>query len=385
VATITGRDAGGVGRGARAHRRSHAPPSPTDELLWPEDLLPAVSATEGPPWSVVPPPAEELLWPDPPGATLPDTATPSEAATSPEAALLPHDEPAAPSVVTFAPDAELLWPDHTRVEVAIDDAGVVVGPPAAPAAPTAPAEAVTRLGDLERVLRILAATTAVGLLFGFLVGGIGGRVAMRLLFLTSGAQVRGMISDDGFPIGRFDLGATLNLLVVGTVLGVLGAFVYLAVRPFLLGPPWLRTLGCAVGAGAVVGSMLVHVEGVDFTRLGPRWFAIALFVALPALFGALVPGAVERALRPDGRFLTGRRRLALLPLAAFAFPPLLLLVGPPVALVLAVRRFARGRPAVHRALTHVWTLHGVRVAWVSVGLVGVWTLGADSVELLFHA
>lgn len=242
--------------------------------------------------------------------------------------------------------------------------------------------ATSRPGEVQRLLRTFAATTAVGLGLGFLVGGVGGRLAMRALFLTSDPSVRGLVSDDGFPIGRFDLAATVNLLMVGTVIGVIGAFVYLAVRPFLLGPTWLRRTGCAVGAGAVVGSMLVHTDGVDFTRLGPRWFAVALFVVLPAIYGALAGVYVERAIRPDGWFATTPSWLALLPLAAYLFLPLLVVVGLPVAFVLAVRHLTRVWPTFGRVAGAPAARWVATVAWASVAFLGLWTLAADTVELL---
>ena len=241
---------------------------------------------------------------------------------------------------------------------------------------------VAEVGEGQRLLRTIAATTAVGLGLGLVVGGIGGRVAMRLLFLTSSPHLRGMISDDGFPIGRFDVGATVNLLVVGAVLGVIGAFVYLAVRPSLLGPTWLRRLGCGIGAGAVVGSMIVHTDGRDFTLLGPRWFAIALFVAIPAVFGVLAAVYVERAVRPDGWFLTGPRRLTLLPLAAFLFLPLTVVVGLPVLAVVLGRRAAAGSPAVAGVVAHPVTRWAVRAAWATAGVLGAWALVGETLELL---
>src|SRR5215211_3488725 len=89
--------------------------------------------------------------------------------------------------------------------------------------------------QLTSWVRTFGATTATGAVLGLLVGGIGGRLAMSLLVLTSERSVRGLESDDGFIIGQFTL-ATLNLLVTATFFGVIGAFVYLAVRPSMLGP-----------------------------------------------------------------------------------------------------------------------------------------------------
>lgn len=213
------------------------------------------------------------------------------------------------------------------------------------------------------------------------MGGIGSRLAMRLLFLTSDG-VRGLTSDDGFPIGQFSPAATFNLLVATTAIGVIGAFVYLAVRPSLLGPRWLRVTGCALAAGAVVGSMLVHTTGVDFTLLGPTWLAIALFVAIPALFAALAAPSIEWALRDEGWFQTAPAGIALLPLVVFLFPPLLVLVAIPAVTVAAghrrLQRSERWSAVVHGPAVQ-WV---VRAAWVAVGIVGIVGLARDTAALL---
>ena len=46
------------------------------------------------------------------------------------------------------------------------------------------------------------------------------------------------------------------------------------------------------------GSILVHADGIDYRLLKPTWFAIALFVALPALFGGLIGPVVDRVRQP---------------------------------------------------------------------------------------
>lgn len=233
-----------------------------------------------------------------------------------------------------------------------------------------------------RWLRTAAAATATGAALGFVVGGIGGRLAMRALFLTSGPSVRGIVSDDGFRIGEFTLIGTLNLLLVGTLIGVIGAFVYLAVRPFLLGPLWLRSTTCGLAAGAVVGSMIVHTDGVDFTVLGPRWFAIALFVAVPSLFGFLTPPGVEWAARPSGWFQSAPAKVAMLPLLVLLFPPLLVLVGlPAIALIGAAH--AVGRSSFLSSLRrHPVTMWSVRAAWLGVTVLGAIALARDTAALL---
>ena len=62
---------------------------------------------------------------------------------------------------------------------------------------------------------------------GFLVGGVGGRLAMFILRLTSDDSVRGIESDDGFTIGQISA-QSFFLIAATTLLGTLLAFGYLA-------------------------------------------------------------------------------------------------------------------------------------------------------------
>jgi hypothetical protein len=125
----------------------------------------------------------------------------------------------------------------------------------------------------------------------FVDGGVGGRIAMSVLAAAS-PEMHGIATDDGFEMGRFTIGGTVQLIGTATVLGLVGAGIYAAVRwlyfPGLL-PRVVATAGCA---GVGVGALLVHRDGVDFTLLNAP-FAIALFVAIPAAYGGLLAWLVE--------------------------------------------------------------------------------------------
>ncbi len=107
--------------------------------------------------------------------------------------------------------------------------------------------------------------------------------------------VVGLRSDDDFEIGRFTVSGTYNLLALGAAVGFVGAGAYRLVGPRLIGPMWFRRVTTGLAAGAVVGSLLVHADGIDFRLLKPTWFAITLFVALPALFATFIGPVVDRA------------------------------------------------------------------------------------------
>jgi hypothetical protein len=66
--------------------------------------------------------------------------------------------------------------------------------------------------------------------------------------------------------------------------------------------------------------MLVHSDGVDFRLLKPTWFAIGLFVLLPALFGGAIGPVVERVREPTSRTAVGRVRWILPIVLVLAFP-----------------------------------------------------------------
>lgn len=236
----------------------------------------------------------------------------------------------------------------------------------------------TRFGD--RVLEELRVLIVAGVPVGVLVVGIGSRLAMLVLRLTSPDHVNGIRSDDDFVIGRFTLSGTYNLLMLGAALGIVAAGFYRLVSRWLIGPTWFRRVTTALAAGAVGGSILVHADGVDFRVLKPTWLAIALFVAVPAVFGWLIGPVVDHVRRPESWTRIGRRRWAL-PFAAlvpfpFAAIPALLAMGV-IALLVAIgeaESITRLRASTSYALV-------VRGIWLGIAVLGLLALLEDVVEI----
>ena len=133
-----------------------------------------------------------------------------------------------------------------------------------------------------------------GLVAGAAIGGVGGRLAMLVLRLTSDDSVRGAESDDGFVIGRFS-SETIFLVVLAALLGAIGGLVYLLVREWL--PRNWRAVAFGVLCATVVGSSIISPDGVDFTVLSPLWLAVVMFVLIPAAYGVAASVLVERSLR----------------------------------------------------------------------------------------
>ncbi len=231
-------------------------------------------------------------------------------------------------------------------------------------------------GDASAVAEVcerLRVLVVAGIPVGVVVVGVGSRLAMLLLRVTSPEQVRGVESDDGFTIGQVTLAGTYNLLMLGAAVGIIGAAAYRTVAPWLIGRTWFRRVTTAAASGAVVGSMLIHADGVDFTVLKPTWLAIGLFVALPAAFGAAIGSAVDSVSSPASSTVDGRRRWALPMFLVACFPPTLILLPFAAATLVASMALRRAFPRVVPASVRI----AMQAIWLSIALAGLVALVGD--------
>jgi hypothetical protein len=220
--------------------------------------------------------------------------------------------------------------------------------------------------------RRLAVITAAGALVGLIVAGGGSRLAMSLLSALN-PEADGIQSDDDFTIGQVT-GATLNLLLVTTLIGIFGAGVYAAVRGLRTGWGRFDLLALTAGPAVVIGAIIVKTDGVDFTVLDPAPLAIALFLTVPAAYCLALVLLAERWLRPEGAW-SRAGRWGYLPLALWI--PLFPVLG-----VLAVG-WAIGQ-AVQRAggrMDHPALLWTARAGLVVVFALGLADLGRDTADL----
>lgn len=143
------------------------------------------------------------------------------------------------------------------------------------------------------LVRRLAAATAAGILVGLLVGGVWGRAFMAILAALN-SEDHGTRTDDGFAMGQFTLSGSINLAVVTMIIGAIGGLVFLGVRGLRFGPGWFRTASLSAGATLVIGSTLVHSDGVDFTRLEPLALAVAFTLSVPLLYAVGLSWLADR-------------------------------------------------------------------------------------------
>jgi hypothetical protein len=222
-------------------------------------------------------------------------------------------------------------------------------------------------------MRTLSAVTGAGLVAGFLVPGLGGRLFMRVLAATSGSDAQGRLTEANEVVGDITFDGSLGfVLFVGLIIPFAAALGYLALRHYLPGR--------AAAAGTGFGVLLLAVFGVDdplspdnvdFAILSPLWLAVAGIIGLGLLYGVTFSALAAR-------FDAGLRPLSAGLRAAPGHAPLLLAVLPPFLAVtvayVGLRTALHGRTAA--------TLTQGRVRSVGRVLMGVATAAAAVVTIV---
>ena len=209
------------------------------------------------------------------------------------------------------------------------------------AALTLPNHAAGPKADSGFLGRWILLGAGAGAISGAVIGGVGGRLAMFVLRLTSSDLLRGATTDDGFEIGviTFD---TVALIILTTIIGAVGGVAYVAMRNFI-SARW-RVAAWGLACGSVGGAVIISDDGIDFLLLEPLSLAVAMFIVIPAAGGAWMADIVERVGRSGTApmWLSVLGGLALLPML---FGPILIL-GPVFALVVVAARWAPLRTGV---------------------------------------
>lgn len=223
-----------------------------------------------------------------------------------------------------------------------------------------------------------------GLIAGFLVAGIGGRLVMRLAALLVPSSA-GSATENGNIIGDITIAGTLGLVIfAGLAVGVVGASLWVMVAPWLPSAMAARAAVAAVLTGAIGTPVLVSASNPDFIVLRNDPLVVASLIGLVLSFGpaiVLVERWLDRRLpHPSGGSrtaaaytlvtVTGTVLTVLLVLALIggnAGVPALapLLVG--FATLLTWVQRIRGGPPADPGLTVI-----VRVALAVAVLTGLW-------------
>jgi hypothetical protein len=232
------------------------------------------------------------------------------------------------------------------------------------------------MSSVAFIWRWLLLGGAAGAVSGFLVGGVGGRLAMFVLRLTSSDSVRGVESDDGFTIGKFSV-QTVFLLGLATVLGLLVGITSVALRSQL--PGRVGAAAIVLAGGTLGASTIIKPGGTDFTRLGPLPLVCALFTAIPLGGAALTVWLIGRWQRWWWR---NPRRTAIACAPWILALPSFFVSAPAILVTVVVAACALRVPFARAALTNrigqaaATVLTATIIVYASIALVG------DLVEIL---
>jgi hypothetical protein len=138
------------------------------------------------------------------------------------------------------------------------------------------------------VPRYLAGLAVAGPIAGLIAAGAGGRLAMRLLAVTS-PEAHGGITEAGETIGEITVGGTAAfLLFTGVPAGALAALLFVVAGGLL---PSGRLGGAALGLVllVLVGAQIepLRSDNFDFNLVGPDWLSLLAFTALAIFQGML--------------------------------------------------------------------------------------------------
>lgn len=142
---------------------------------------------------------------------------------------------------------------------------------------------------------VLRLTSSIGsaVICGIVVGGLGGRLVMRVSALAADESRIGMLTENDNVVGRITFEGTMALLLfVGLISGVsVGLFLF-ALRTVLPG----RFLPVTISAVllALGGAIVIDPSNADFMIVGNRALNVVMFIALFPAFGVLFVVLAER-------------------------------------------------------------------------------------------
>lgn len=151
-----------------------------------------------------------------------------------------------------------------------------------------------RRTSAKRLVRLVGVGALGGFLTGAIVGGLGGRMIMRIIALNAGPSHAGTLTAGGDTIGRITpLGTMQVVLGAGLGFGLGAGILYVALRPWLTQFGRWRGITFGVLMLGSLGFVFFDPSNPDFARLGSPWINIGLFGLLFIVFGWLLAPAVH--------------------------------------------------------------------------------------------
>jgi len=185
----------------------------------------------------------------------------------------------------------------------------------------------TAVNNLAYTLEIVF---VAGSISGFVAGGLGLRLAMRIsAIMTPEGQLGTLTLAGALPL-TFSLEGTALLLFIGTFSGLVGALFYMGVRRWLpKGWSWWQN-GLAIGIllWLTNGAIMIEADNFEFRVFGPAGVNLAMYSSLFVWYGLLLAYIVKR-LESGSRLLAGARlwlQIGIIVLALVSFAAVIVIV-----------------------------------------------------------
>ncbi len=182
---------------------------------------------------------------------------------------------------------------------------------------------VVQREPIALLVREIAGAAMAAALGGVLMGGVGGRIAMRVSAIVN-PSMTGRISENGNRIGSVTPDGTLALILFGGLFaGMAAGVAWVAVRPWLPQRQPVRRWTAAVAALGLAGFLVVQSNNFDFFILDPAWLHVVMFAGIAGGAGAVtewIDGHIVPLFRDSAGFTVGAS--------------LILLIGAPLAVPL---------------------------------------------------
>ncbi len=133
-----------------------------------------------------------------------------------------------------------------------------------------------------------------GMLCGALLGGVAGRLVMRVIFLID-RSTDGASTHFG-TVGEITFEGTVTLLVLTAIVGTVGGVIYVAVRRWL--PFEGVNRGVFFGLMMMFGPGVIFLGEVDLQIFEPAVPIFTMFVAMIVLYGVGVASLADRLHAP---------------------------------------------------------------------------------------
>jgi hypothetical protein len=148
---------------------------------------------------------------------------------------------------------------------------------------------------LIALARHVGTASLSGGIAGVVIGGLLGRVVMRISGFMAGPGLAGVHTENGNVVGDITAGGTIALIMfVGLPSGLVGGVLYALLEPWLARlRPW-HGLAYGVALLATAGFFFLDPVNFDFRRFGMPAVNVAMFAALFVLFGVATAWLFDR-------------------------------------------------------------------------------------------